>query len=95
MDCGSDCTIRLSTGTIRMHRPMSPHNADFITEAHHAFSKAQLKELLTNYGKISELWFDMGANTPAQSKELYELVHQYQPDCMVSGRWATIGMISA
>ena len=66
--------------------PMSPHNADFITEAHHAFSKAQLKELLTNYGKISELWFDMGANTPAQSKELYELVHQYQPDCMVSGR---------
>lgn len=28
----------------------------------------------------------MGANTPAQSKELYELVHQYQPDCMVSGR---------
>ena len=65
---------------------MSPHNADFITEAHHAFSKAQLKELLTNYGKISELWFDMGANTPAQSKELYELVHQYQPDCMVSGR---------
>lgn len=66
--------------------PMSPHNADFITEAHHAFSKAQLKELLTNYGKISELWFDMGANTPAQSKELYELVHHYQPDCMVSGR---------
>ena len=65
---------------------MSPHNADFITEAHHAFSKAQLKELLTNYGKISELWFDMGANTPTQSKELYKLVHHYQPDCMVSGR---------
>ena len=28
----------------------------------------------------------MGANTPAQSKELYELVHRLQPDCMVSGR---------
>lgn len=66
--------------------PMSPHNADFITDAHHEYSKQQLKELLTHYGNISELWFDMGSNTPAQSKELYELVHKYQPDCMVSGR---------
>ena len=66
--------------------PMSPHNADFITEAHHNYTKQQLKELLTRYGTISELWFDMGSNTPAQSKELYEMVHQYQPDCMVSGR---------
>lgn len=66
--------------------PMSPHNADFITERHHEYSKAQLHELLTRYGPVSELWFDMGANTPAQSKELYELVHRLQPDCMVSGR---------
>lgn len=66
--------------------PMSPHNADFITESHHNYSKQQLKELLTHYGTISELWFDMGSNTPAQSKELYEMVHRYQPDCMVSGR---------
>ena len=66
--------------------PMSPHNADFITESHHNYSKQQLKELLTPYGTISELWFDMGSNTPAQSKELYEMVHRYQPDCMVSGR---------
>lgn len=66
--------------------PMSPHNADFIPEAHHNYTKRQLKELLTHYGTISELWFDMGSNTPAQSKELYEMVHRYQPDCMVSGR---------
>lgn len=66
--------------------PMSPHNADFITSKHHEYSKAQLNELLTNYGPISELWFDMGSNTPEQSKELYELVHRLQPDCMVSGR---------
>ena len=66
--------------------PMSGHNADFIPAAHHAFTKKQLTELLTRYGKISELWFDMGANTPEQSRELYQLVHQLQPDCMVSGR---------
>ena len=66
--------------------PISSHNCDFITPQHHEFSKAQVTELLTNYGPISELWFDMGSNTPAQSKELYSLVHQLQPDCMVSGR---------
>lgn len=66
--------------------PISSHNCDFITPQHHEFTKAQVTELLTNYGPISELWFDMGSNTPAQSKELYQLVHKLQPDCMVSGR---------
>ena len=66
--------------------PISSHNCDFITPQHHEFTKAQVTELLTNYGPISELWFDMGSNRPEQSKELYELVHKLQPDCMVSGR---------
>lgn len=66
--------------------PISSHNCDFITPEHHEFTKKQVTELLTNYGPISELWFDMGSNTPEQSRELYELVHKLQPDCMVSGR---------
>ncbi len=66
--------------------PISSHNADFITPQHHEFSKQQITELLTNYGYVSELWFDMGSNTPQQSRELYELVHKLQPNCMVSGR---------
>lgn len=66
--------------------PISSHNCDFITPQHHEFTKAQVTELLTNYGPVSELWFDMGSNTPEQSKELYQLVHKLQPDCMVSGR---------
>ena len=66
--------------------PISSHNCDFITPQHHEFSKAQVTELLTNYGPISELWFDMGSNRPEQSQELYELVHKLQPICMVSGR---------
>ncbi|MDD6890590.1 MAG: alpha-L-fucosidase [Bacteroidales bacterium] len=66
--------------------PISSHNCDFVTPQHHSFSKQQVTELLTHYGPISELWFDMGSNTPEQSRELYELVHRLQPDCMVSGR---------
>lgn len=66
--------------------PISSHNADFVTPEHHEFSKSQVKELLTGYGPISELWFDMGSLEPWQSQELYDLVKSLQPGCMVSGR---------
>ena len=66
--------------------PISSHNADFVTPQHHEFSMAQVSELLTGYGPISELWFDMGSLQPYQSRELYALVKELQPDCMVSGR---------
>ena len=66
--------------------PISSHNADFVTPQHHEFSKAQVRELLTNYGEVSELWFDMGSLEPWQSRELYDLVKGLQPECMVSGR---------
>ena len=66
--------------------PISSHNADFVTKEHHEFSKAQVRELLTSYGPVSELWFDMGSLEPWQSKELYDLVKALQPECMVSGR---------
>lgn len=66
--------------------PISSHNADFIPAEHFEYNKAQVRELLTTYGPISELWFDMGSYTPEQSREMYALVHELQPDCMVSGR---------
>lgn len=66
--------------------PISSHNADFITAQHHELNMAQVRELLTSYGEISELWFDMGSLTPEQSAELYALVKSLQPECMVSGR---------
>lgn len=69
----------------RLH-PWTSHNANPITPAHHDYNLKQIEELLTGYGKISELWFDMGSLTEQQSKELYDLVKRLQPDCMVSGR---------
>lgn len=66
--------------------PISSHNADPITPEHHKHNMNQVRELLTNYGPVSEIWFDMGSLTREQSRELYNLVTDLQPNCMVSGR---------
>lgn len=47
----------------------------------------QVRELLTQYGPIGLIWFDTPRNmTKEQSKQLADLVHQLQPDCLVNGR---------
>ncbi|MBQ8892928.1 MAG: alpha-L-fucosidase [Clostridia bacterium] len=47
----------------------------------------QVRELLTNYGEICLIWFDTPIQiTPAQSRELYDLVKSLQPDCLVNSR---------
>jgi len=66
--------------------PISSHNADPITPQHFDYNMKQVEEIMTNYGDISEIWFDMGSLTPDQSKQLYELVNRLQPQCMISGR---------
>lgn len=60
------------------------------------FMKAQLTELLTNYGEISGIWFDghwdqldNDHDKNNQSKvdwkydEIYSLIHRLQPQCMI------------
>lgn len=60
------------------------------------FMKAQLTELLTNYGEISGIWFDghwdqldNDHDKSLQSKvnwhydEIYSLIHKLQPQCMI------------
>ena len=66
--------------------PISSHNADPLTPEHYAFNLKQVEEIMTNYGPISEIWFDMGSLTAEQSRGLYELVNRLQPECMISGR---------
>lgn len=64
----------------------SVRNSDSIPPKHHKYNLNQIRELLTNYGEVSELWFDMGAPTHQQSKEIVLLVKELQPNCLVSGR---------
>jgi len=47
----------------------------------------QVRELLTNYGPVALIWFDTPKGiTPEESRLLLDLVHELQPDCLVSGR---------
>lgn len=46
--------------------------------------KAQLKELVTNYGPIEFFWMDHAAGTGGLShKETTEFIHQFQPNCFI------------
>lgn len=47
---------------------------------------AQLTELLTNYGEIETIWFDMGLPTESQSQRFRKVVKSLQPSCLISGR---------
>ncbi|MDR1860242.1 MAG: alpha-L-fucosidase [Bacteroidales bacterium] len=52
----------------------------------------QIRELLTNYGEVSMLWFDMWIHhsqtvvTKAQLLQLKSLIRSLQPDCLVNSR---------
>lgn len=74
-----------------------PAKADY--DCYLRFMKAQLTELLTNYGEIGAIWFDgmwdhkddwcnlsgeQGKNGNWRMDELYELIHQLQPNCLVA-----------
>ena len=49
--------------------------------------KPQVKELLTQYGPIGQIWFDMPAGVSReQSIELVNFVHGIQPNCLVNSR---------
>ena len=66
--------------------PISSSNSDYITPEHVEYNKKQITELLSNYGPVSELWFDMGSQSAVESRELRDLVHKLQPNCMIGSR---------
>lgn len=57
---------------------VTPALEDYIVE--------QITELLTNYGEICTIWFDMGLVTPAQSRRFRQTVKSLQPGCLINGR---------
>lgn len=61
------------------------------------FMKAQLTELLTNYGEIGGIWFDghwdqldndhdktLKAKVDWHYEEMYQLIHKLQPNCLIA-----------
>ena len=49
--------------------------------------KPQVKEILTKYGDLCLIWFDVPYTiSPEQSLELNRMVKEYQPDCLINSR---------
>ena len=59
---------------------------EIITPELEDYIVAQITELLTNYGEIYTMWFDMGLVTPEQSRRFRETVKNIQPQCLINGR---------
>ena len=49
-------------------------------------ARPQVTELLSRYGPIGLIWFDMGGLTPAQSREMRRLIRRHQPHCLINSR---------
>ena len=50
-------------------------------------SKPQVREILTQYGDLALIWFDIGFTpTKEQSNGLYDMVRSLQPGCLINSR---------
>ncbi|PWE01253.1 alpha-L-fucosidase [Marinilabilia rubra] len=64
--------------------PMTDKQNNPVSPEHHQTNLAQLEELMSNYGPISEVYFHSGINTTKQSRELKKLIKEKQPECLIS-----------
>jgi len=57
------------------------------TECYEKKIKPQVREILTQYGDLCLIWFDTPWTISAeQSRELVDMVHTLQPNCLVNSR---------
>ncbi|HKK45731.1 MAG TPA: alpha-L-fucosidase, partial [Balneolaceae bacterium] len=68
--------------------PWDRHEKSYGTAAYNDFYANQLKELLTEYGKISEVWFDGAKGKNAKDmhydfKRWWSIVRRMQPDAVI------------
>lgn len=69
-----------------------PQNSNPIPANIEIIIEEQLRELLTNYGPIAEVWFDMSSPTVAQSHKFAKIVQDLQPNVGINGRiWNNTG----
>jgi alpha-L-fucosidase len=68
--------------------PWDRHEPSYGTPAYNDYYKNQLRELLTNYGEISEVWFDGAKGENAKNMEYdfagyWRLVRELQPNAVI------------
>ncbi len=68
--------------------PWDRHEPTYGTDAYNQHYKAQLRELLTNYGEISEVWFDGAKGENAKDMQYdfdgyWAMVRQLQPKAVI------------
>ncbi len=71
--------------------PWDRHEQSYGTDAYNEYFKNQLRELLTKYGEVAEVWFD-GANGegPNGKRQVYdwegyyELIRELMPDAVIA-----------
>lgn len=70
--------------------PWDMHEPTYGTPAYDTYFENQLRELLTNYGHITEVWFDGHYAGPEGKKqhykwtEYYSLIRRLQPDAVIA-----------
>lgn len=68
-----------------MYKNREHYFENYLTYLHN-----QVRELMTNYGKIDLLWFDFSyeghVGEDWHGKELLEMIHEIQPDILINGR---------
>lgn len=71
------------------HRRDWPEDADFVdgqAKRFIGFWREQIRELMTNYGKIDLLWYDGAIPLCVRSAEANEEVYKLQPDIIINDR---------
>jgi alpha-L-fucosidase len=75
------------------YSPPDWHHPDFFTAnqaRYNAYFHGQVRELLSNYGRVDELWFDSdgGTNTPEtwDNESLFPMIRSLQPQIVITKR---------
>ena len=75
------------------YSPPDWHHPDFFTKKqarYNAYFHGQVRELLSNYGRVDELWFDSegGINTPQtwDNAHLFPMIRKLQPQILITKR---------
>ncbi len=68
------------------HRSRGKTKGTMTNKEYLAFVEGQLDELLSNYGEMTVLWFDVGGSNVVEADSQGARVRELQPDCVICSR---------